>query len=115
MHDGFVEFEADNNANYQNGGTASFSAGGFGLEQDDGCSGIGKATAERFRRKGYRIIGGAVARIAFGLEERRPVRDLCNGLGDGNCKRRVTIEAGDTDLDFGDLSVEVASHEALPE
>jgi len=43
------------------------------------------------------------------------VRDLCNGLGDGNCKRRVTIEAGDTDLDFGDLSVEVASHEALPE
>jgi len=25
------------------------------------------------------------------------------------------IEAGDTDLDFGDLSVEVASHEALPE
>jgi len=49
------------------------------------------------------------------LEERRPVRDLCNGLGDGNCKRRVTIEAGDTDLDFGDLLVEVASHEALPE
>jgi len=25
------------------------------------------------------------------------------------------IEASDTDLDFGDLSVEVASHEALPE
>ena len=58
MHDGFVEFEADSNANYQRGGTASFSAGGFSLEQDDGCSGIGKATAERFRRKGYRIIGG---------------------------------------------------------
>gem|GEM_PF-3532687 len=43
------------------------------------------------------------------------MRDLCNGLGDGNCKRRVMIEASDTDLDFGDLSVEVASHEALPE
>jgi len=65
MHDGFVEFEADSNANYQRGGTASFSAGGFSLEQDDGCSGIGKATAERFRRKGYRIIGGAVARIGI--------------------------------------------------
>ena len=59
------------------------------------------------------IIFGFVAQIGCRTFFPLPQTDLGYGLSDRYAKRSITIEHGDTDLDFRNLSVEVPRHQRL--
>ncbi len=59
------------------------------------------------------FLGALLRKSGFRVELSQSHQNLCNSLRDGDSERGVSVESGDADLDFGDLSVEVASHEAL--
>jgi hypothetical protein len=59
------------------------------------------------------VIRGLVAQIRVCTYFRFPRADLSYGLCHGYAESGVTIEHGDTDLDFRDLPIEVSRHEVL--
>ena len=61
----------------------------------------------------FTLFPGFVAQIVCRAFFPLPQTDLAYGVSDRYAKRSIAIENGNTDLDLGDLPVEVPCHERL--